>query len=360
QFFAAYDSDHYFSRDAYFTLSYDILPSKLDFTFPMKMKKENMDLILDILDLSKWSMKPLTQSWKIERMKTVDDQADFVYKYLFQSETRHLLLYIDLSGEELEVAFLYDLEDKDIEKWIYQVMVQLRQKFGKEQSPTFKVLSVSNGGFHTEQVNTGNFAEVNINRHYNDDFQEVHQLVTHSLENPVSGLILLHGEPGTGKTSYIKHLISKYPDTSFIFIQNEFVESLLKPDFVSFLLRNKDSVLVIEDAEKVIVSREHAQENSVVSTILQLTDGLFSDYLNIKILCTFNTGIEKIDKALLRKGRMIARYEFKELSEAKTTLLANKLGHDIRNQSLTLADIYRLKEKSFQVNGRPSRIGFKA
>lgn len=92
---------------------------------------------------------------------------------------------------------------------------------------------------------------------------------------------------------------------------------MLHPDFISFLLKHQNAILIIEDAEKVLMSREQMNENSVVSTILQLTDGLFSDYLNIKIICTFNTSLDKIDKALLRKGRMIAYYEFKALIPEK-------------------------------------------
>ena len=68
-------------------------------------------------------------------------------------------------------------------------------------------------------------------------------------------MILLHGDPGTGKTTYIKHLIYKFLDKEFIFIQNDFVRDLLKPSFISFLLQNKNAILIIEDAEKVVVTR---------------------------------------------------------------------------------------------------------
>jgi ATP-dependent 26S proteasome regulatory subunit len=172
-----------------------------------------------------------------------------------------------------------------------------------------------------------------------------------------AGIILLHGESGTGKTSYIKHLISKYQDKEFIFIQNDFVKDLLKPSFISFLLHNKNAILVIEDAEKVVVSRENSGNDSVVSTILQLTDGLFSDFLNIKVICTFNTNIDRIDKALLRKGRMIAKYKFSPLSAEKTTRLAQKLGHENVTGSLTLADIFEMDKRGFDNTVRKG-IGF--
>ena len=115
--------------------------------------------------------------------------------------------------------------------------------------------------------------------------------------------------------------------------------------------------MVIEDAEKVVVSRDHSSDASVVSTILQLTDGLFSDFLNIKIICTFNTNIERVDKALLRKGRMIAKYNFGTLSPEKTSALAKKLGHDNIAGSLTLADIFGIDKPEFGDTAKKG-IGF--
>jgi ATP-dependent 26S proteasome regulatory subunit len=198
---------------------------------------------------------------------------------------------------------------------------------------------------------------VDIHELYNDDFAEVDAIIAESLTKNEAGIILLHGDPGTGKTTYIKHLISKFLDKEFIFIQNDFVKDLLKPAFISFLLRNKNVILIIEDAEKVVVTRENASDDSVVSTILQLTDGLFSDFLNIRIICTFNTTIDRLDKALLRKGRMIAKYKFSALTPEKATALARKLGHENVTGNLTLADIFGLDKPGFNEPAQKA-IGF--
>jgi ATP-dependent 26S proteasome regulatory subunit len=91
---------------------------------------------------------------------------------------------------------------------------------------------------------------------------------------------------------------------------------------------------------------------------LQLTDGLFSDYLNIKIICTFNTSMDKIDKALLRKGRMIAYYEFRPLISEKANALLNTTNHESTYKDMTLADIFNYRNKHFNPN-RQGKIGFK-
>jgi DNA polymerase III delta prime subunit len=245
----------------------------------------------------------------------------------------------------------------ELEAQILDFCRSIRNKFGKKKSPTLKLLSKSGDQFYTEEIKINSF-EQDIDKLYNDDFLEIHGIINESIDVDRSGLILLHGPPGTGKTSYIKNLLSSHSDRDFIFIPNNFVNELLQPDFISFLISNKNSILVIEDAEKVITSRETVNTHSVVSTILQLTDGLFSDFLNIKIICTFNTSIDRIDKALLRKGRMIAFYEFKALSVEKANELKRSLGFEEGQDEMTLAEIFYLKDKGFE-DGRPLvSIGF--
>ena len=346
-----------FYRTPYFILCYDALPSGISFETPMEKGKENMEAVLSSFDYQKLKLREVFKNWNTEDDKDSDSSNDYPYQYLFKSEVRSLVIWIDLHTNELFVNFLYDSADLDLEQEVISINDNLRKKFGTKKAPTFKVLTHDSRDFGTENIKN-EFSQVNIDELYNDDFKEINTIIEQALEKETSGLILLHGTPGTGKTSYIKNLVSKFHASNFIFIQNEFVKDLLKPDFISFLLRNRNSILIIEDAEKVITTRENLSENSVVSTILQLTDGLFSDYLNIKIICTFNTNIEKIDKALLRKGRLIASYEFKPLSVEKSKKLLKTLGYAIDEVDLTLADIFNFDKRAFDANGDKKKIGF--
>ena len=93
--------------------------------------------------------------------------------------------------------------------------------------------------------------------------------------------------------------------------------------------------------------------------MLNISDGLLADCLNIQIICSFNTDLSKIDGALLRKGRLIAKYEFKELSKVKAQSLSDKLGYQTAmTQSMTLAAIYNQVDKDFDDTSCHKTIGF--
>jgi hypothetical protein len=341
----------------YFTYCFDVLPSALRIVLPVNGSKEVIDSIFTHIDLENFSFTPVFKNWITDDSKDAKMTDDYAYEYVFKSESGQMLIHFLSQYQSVQIQFLYHLNNLEAEKWILETNHSLRQKYGSQKMPGFKVLVASDSGFYTEEVTTVDFRAVDIHELYNDDFAEIDSIIAQSMTKTEAGIILLHGEPGTGKTSYIKHLISKFQDNDFIFIQNDFVKDLLKPSFISFLLHNKNAILIIEDAEKVVVSRDMASDDSVVSTILQLTDGLFSDFLNIKIICTFNTNIDRLDKALLRKGRMIAKYKFSALSPEKTAFLARKLGHENVTGSLTLADIFGLDKQGFSPATKKS-IGF--
>jgi hypothetical protein len=83
--------------------------------------------------------------------------------------------------------------------------------------------------------------------------------------------------------------------------------------------------------------------------------------MNIQIICSFNTDLSKVDNALMRKGRLIAKYEFKELATNKAQALSNKLGfNSIIDKPMNLAAIYNQEEKEFLPEKNFTRIGFLA
>ena len=181
--------------------------------------------------------------------------------------------------------------------------------------------------------------KLDIDLYYNDDFKAIDTVIKERLtkEND-KGIVLLHGLPGTGKTTYLRHLIGNLKK-KVMFVSPSAAGNLMNPEFMDLLLDNPDSVLVIEDAENIIMDRKFSSESGV-SNLLNISDGLLSDCLNVQIICTFNSELHLIDNALLRKGRLIARYEFGKLSVDKARKLSRHLGLTTAiNKPMTLAEI---------------------
>ena len=197
------------------------------------------------------------------------------------------------------------------------------------------------------------YQEIDIDKNYNDDipYNKICNLVS---DEGNAELILFYGEPGTGKSSFIKHLMSKYPEKDFVFIDGALLSNSSQERLMSYFLENKDTIFILEDCEKVLLDRDK-NYNPVMSLLLNLTDGIISDVLGIKLICTFNTALSNIDKALLRKGRLSLKYEFKKLAKEKVRKI---LDDDTINEDMTLADIYNIDDENDYSKKQTKKIGF--
>lgn len=181
------------------------------------------------------------------------------------------------------------------------------------------------------------------------------QMVSSIKDQNEGGLFLLHGEPGTGKTSFIKTILSQV-DKKAIFITPGLVNHLTSPELIGELMNHPGSTLIIEDAETALMKRQ-ADNTNAVSNLLNLTDGFPADFLKLNIICTFNTRLDDIDPALLREGRLKGIQEFTKLSVSNARDLAFHLGKEIEISSpKTLAEVCNAGslKKKMKVNG----IGF--
>ena len=230
----------------------------------------------------------------------------------------------------------------------------------KKHSSKFYMVAASQHseyGFELEKFNIkGKKTDISLN--YNDDFQSVNNTIIQFLRKKnQNGVVLLHGNYGTGKTTYLRHLMGVV-NKRFIFLPTNLMRAISDPNFLPFMAKFQDSILVLEDCENLIKHRSNSDtDNTSLTNLLNLGDGLLADALSIKIICTFNIDIKQIDPAILRKGRLIVRYEFKPLTPDKIKALSQKLGLKIdTNKSMTLADIYNKEHPDYSSDEQ--KIGF--
>ena len=217
-----------------------------------------------------------------------------------------------------------------------------KYKIKRKRTTEISLITITTSGLETQSIAIKK-PKIDLHLHYNDDFSTIHKMILKNINKPnTSGLYLFHGNPGTGKSTYIKYLIHQI-NKKVIFLSTKMAGQLDNAAMTPLLLQNRNAVIVIEDAEELITSREEVR-NSNLSMLLNLTDGLLGESLGIQIIATFNTDVKNIDKALLRKGRLSTIYEFKPLTLDKTNILLTKLGHDIKVVTeWTLADIFNFE-----------------
>jgi hypothetical protein len=282
-------------------------------------------------------------NWQQERIEFT--------KTIFKIEDN---MMVKLGDDWLEILFRnndYDRANKMLNEFKTLKVPQ------KENDYEINIISLSGGSLDLKTLAIKP-TELDLNLYYNDDFKAIDAIIKERLskEND-KGIVLLHGLPGTGKTTYLRHLIGSMKK-KVMFVSPSVAGNLMNPEFMDLLIDNPNAVLVIEDAENIIMDRRYSSQSSV-SNLLNISDGLLSDCLNVQIICTFNSELSMVDSALLRKGRLIAKYEFGKLHVSKARALSQHLGLEQEiHKPMTLAEITNPDETNYEPK-QVNVIGFR-
>jgi hypothetical protein len=227
-----------------------------------------------------------------------------------------------------------------------------------EKGAEIGIISSSSGDYYVKNFSlegkTPEFTHPDL--HYGDGFQDFHNNLLEKLKKTTKGLVLLHGDPGTGKTQYIRVLLKELAkiNKSILYAPPSLSASLTEPEIIEFISdwiigEERDCILLIEDAEPLLEIRAGADGRSTgISNLLNMTDGLLNDILGLTVIATFNTTLSKIDPALLRPQRLLARKEFKKMPKDMMKKLADALEIPLPDITYpaSLAEFYSVKNEN--------------
>lgn len=267
------------------------------------------------------------------------------------------------SEGEMEIELARIIWDKETQNdQALKVINQISEKAIIHKEKTTVYLLVKDGGELDLRSFEINKPAIDLKMNYDDEWADKHEYLMNQLNlKEKKGIVLLHGHPGTGKTMYIRHLISLLSEKrTVIYLPNQLIDSLTDPSFIPLLSDYNGSVIIIEDADEAIKSRKTG--GASVDKLLNLADGILSDFLGIQFICTFNCPITTIDDALLRKGRLIFRHEFNKLTKEKAQVLSDHLGFRNKiDKEMSLAEIYNQEGKFGEDEKKDDkRIGFRS
>ncbi|GAA4742154.1 AAA family ATPase [Flavisolibacter ginsenosidimutans] len=321
------------NKKAFFRVEYAALEKELNASFPQRWKDDYTEQEF-IKKESRYKQKH--RVWFLRQ--------DIWIRYRNDYESMAATLY-----------YLSSADGATLQK-TEQLLQTLVKEKEEDHKGTFSFITTLHGHFHLKEFKHIGDA-VDIEDHYNKDFYTFSERVIEKLQKPKShGLVLLHGKPGTGKTTYIRYLASRLTKR-MIYFPPYMASHISSPELINFLMDQEESILVLEDADNVI-SRRTGSDSSAISNLLNLSDGLLGQCLHIPVICTFNMMHTELDAALLRKGRLLGMYEFKPLQPNVANRLASKIKiENTFTQPVSLAEIYNIGEETYLP--QKQEIGFR-
>lgn len=341
----------------------------------------NTDLMVDdwLNIFESWTSQILLKSLDTHIPKDKDKPRGYYGTTMYEMDNCTVVLFLSSSNNAYFHFWSQDFTISD--DWCRKIEAELFEYKAKEvfdavtntRDVTFWAQTGANYQPFNRKVQLLDWAE-SVDKNYPKSVLTQLEQLKH-LTTPIEGgkIILLHGKPGTGKTSFLRSLSMHWTDwchTSYITDPENFLGAagamiqVITWDYDQYISEDIPDgdgymLLIIEDADELIsADAKNRTSQGALARLLNIGDGLLGQSAKLLICITTNVDINNLHSAVSRAGRCLAQIEFDEFPYDEAVEWVKNHHPDmnpadvLKNKGYSLAELYEAVGKQKQIAHR--------